>query len=139
MCERRFFADLDPIPGAIEAVKEMASEGWDVMFCTAPLRQYRYCVPEKYEWIEKHFGSEWTRRIVMTKDKTLVRARYLIDDKIQAGEEAPEWTQILFDQPYNREYNCSRIVNWKDWRQTLTLASRTFTVPIPAPQQQVSS
>ncbi|XP_075755872.1 5'(3')-deoxyribonucleotidase, mitochondrial isoform X1 [Pelodiscus sinensis] len=43
-----FFLELDPIPGAVEAVKQMAElENTDVFICTSPIKKYRYCCYEK--------------------------------------------------------------------------------------------
>lgn len=68
-----FFRDLPPIPGAIDAVGELLALGHDVRICTSPLNQYRHCVPEKYEWVERYFGSELVNsHMIVTKDKTLV-------------------------------------------------------------------
>lgn len=71
MMEKRFYESLSPIVGAIDALKQMVKEGWDVRFCTSPLKEYENCVVEKYRWIERYFGFEWTRRIIVTKDNIL--------------------------------------------------------------------
>ena len=68
-----FIASLPPIEGSLKAIHEMIHAGHDVRICTAPLRTYKNCVAEKYEWIEKHLGKEFIRRIILTKDKTLIR------------------------------------------------------------------
>uniref|UniRef100_A0A452HI77 Uncharacterized protein n=1 Tax=Gopherus agassizii TaxID=38772 RepID=A0A452HI77_9SAUR len=45
---KNFFIELDPIPGAVEAVKQMAKlENTDVFICTSPIKKYRYCAYEK--------------------------------------------------------------------------------------------
>jgi 5'-nucleotidase len=121
----RFYYDMPPIEGAVEAILEMHKEGWDIFFCTSPLSDYEHCVPEKYAWIEKHFGREWTKKIIVTKDKTLVRGRYLIDDHPSPrGNFKPHWTHIVFDQSYNRQGSTQnskkRIREWKHWRSVLS-------------------
>lgn len=35
----------------------------------------------QYAWVEKHFGPEFLERIVLTRDKTVVSADLLIDDR----------------------------------------------------------
>ncbi|XP_053786665.1 5'(3')-deoxyribonucleotidase, mitochondrial isoform X2 [Desmodus rotundus] len=43
-----FFFDLEPLPGAVEAVKQMANlENTDVFICTSPIKMYKYCPYEK--------------------------------------------------------------------------------------------
>ncbi|XP_027373442.1 5'(3')-deoxyribonucleotidase, mitochondrial isoform X2 [Bos indicus] len=78
-----FFFDLEPLPGAVEAVKQMANlESTDVFICTSPIKMYKYCPFEKYAWVEKHFGPDFLEQIVLTRDKTVVSADLLIDDRV---------------------------------------------------------
>uniref|UniRef100_A0A3B3V3R2 5',3'-nucleotidase, mitochondrial n=1 Tax=Poecilia latipinna TaxID=48699 RepID=A0A3B3V3R2_9TELE len=43
-----FFIDLDPLPGGVEAVKEMARmDDTDVFICTSPIKHYKHCPYEK--------------------------------------------------------------------------------------------
>jgi 5'-nucleotidase len=115
-----FFRDLTPLPGALEAVGELAAMGHDLRICTSPLRQYRYCVAEKYEWIDAHLGPEFVNRMIVTRDKTLVRGDVLVDDNPAiAGAHTPEWRHVVFDQPYNRQVAGPRMT-WADWRNVLT-------------------
>ncbi|XP_066496744.1 5'(3')-deoxyribonucleotidase, mitochondrial isoform X3 [Tiliqua scincoides] len=45
---KNFFIELDPLPGAVEAVKQMAKlKETDVFICTSPIKKYRYCPYEK--------------------------------------------------------------------------------------------
>ncbi len=116
----RFFANLPEIPGGIAAVKEMDSMGWDVRICTSPMRRYEHCAPEKFEWIEKHFGSDWIEKIIMTRDKTMVRGDVLIDDMPEIKGAYPTlYTHIIYDQPYNREMKNKPRMTWANWREVL--------------------
>lgn len=119
--EKGFFENLDPITGAIDAVKEMEKLGFIVFFCTSPLTQYLHCVPEKYTWIEKHFGKEWVKRIIVAKDKTMVIGDYLIDDRPnpEKGVLTPVWKHILFHQEYNKSLKRQRITDWIDWKKII--------------------
>src|SRR5947209_2254042 len=74
MCAPKFYRSLEPIPGAVEAVREMRQIGLEVFICTSPLEQYQNCVLEKFEWIDEHLGFDWITRMVLTTDKTIVRA-----------------------------------------------------------------
>lgn len=109
-----FFASLAPIAGCIECIKRMDQNGHDVKFCTAPLAEYKYCIPEKYAWIEQHFGKDWTRKVIMTKDKTLIVGDYLIDDKPEPkGQYTPQWIHIVYNQSYNEHVKDKpRLSNW---------------------------
>lgn len=114
-----FFRELPPIEGAIDALFELLESGHDVRICTSPLNQYRHCLPEKYEWIERHLGSDFVSRIIVTKDKTLIHGDVLIDDNPKvAGLRTAHWKHIIFDQPYNRHVDGPRMT-WKNWREIL--------------------
>lgn len=114
-----FFLNLPPVPGAIEAMKTMVAVGHDVRICTSPLGKFENCVLEKYLWIEKYLGKDFTKGIILSKDKTLIKGRFLIDDKpvIENAENA-EWEHVVFEAPYNREVEKKRI-NWSNYREIL--------------------
>jgi 5'-nucleotidase len=114
-----FFRDLPAISGAMEAVRHLLTLGHDVRICTSPLNQYRNCVPEKYEWVERHLGPDFVHRMIVTKDKTVVHGDVLVDDKpVITGTRHPNWKHVLFDQPYNRHVDGLRMT-WETWRNAL--------------------
>jgi len=117
-----FFASLEPIPCAVDEIKEMSRcSGIMVFFCSSPMSNADHCASEKMAWIGKYFGSEWTRRLIITKDKTLVRGDFLIDDHPNpSGVLKPVWKHIVFDQPYNQQSKAPlRMKDWFSWRQCL--------------------
>jgi 5'-nucleotidase len=117
-----FYRNLPPTPGCIQALNDMIELGLDVRICTAPLSRYENCVLEKYQWVEQHLGREFTRRMILTKDKTIVRGNYLIDDKpLIEGSHIPEWEHIVFDCPYNRDGIKNRRLDWGNWREILSI------------------
>lgn len=123
MAEKGFYQGLPIMEGCVTALQDMQkSDLFDIFFCTSPLKQYHYCVTEKYAFVEKHFGADWTRKIIITKDKTVVAADYLIDDKPeQTGvDSCPTWKHVLFDQSYNRHLvNKPRLCAWSEWKTVL--------------------
>ena len=52
---------------------------------------------DKMVWIEKHFGKEFVNKIVITCDKTIVDADFLIDDKefIKGVNGRPSFLHVL--------------------------------------------
>lgn len=108
------YLDLKPIPGAIDALKEMLSDGHDVRIVTSPWLTNECCISDKFKWVQKHLGAEWLERVIVTKDKTHIAADYLIDDKPEVkGSATPTWEHVLFDQPYNQDViGKSRITSW---------------------------
>jgi 5'-nucleotidase len=122
LLESSFFRDMMPMSGAKEALFEMEQMGLEVFICTSPLNAYKNCVLEKYVWVENYLGTDWVNRIILTKDKTLVKGDYLIDDKpeITGVERAPIWEHIVYDRPYNRDVNKKRLV-WANWKDVIDL------------------
>jgi 5'-nucleotidase len=80
----RLFYNLEPIEGAIEAVKEL-SENYDILFLSTPM----WCIPESFTdkrlWLGKHFGDWAEDRLILTKRKNLNVGDYLIDDRLVNG------------------------------------------------------
>lgn len=88
-------------------------------------------------WIAKHFGSEWTDRVIFSKYKDLVQCDFLIDDlpqpnqfilreperskgvKLFTSKPFPTWTHVLYTQPYNASITDKpRITRWNEWKKT---------------------
>lgn len=122
--EKGFILSLPPIEGGLQALQDMLSLGIDVRICTSPLAHYsgyEHCFLEKYEWVERYLGSEWIERVILTRDKTLTKGEFLIDDKPEiSGVCKPEWEHVVFDQPYNWNIKDKRrLLGWRNWQQVL--------------------
>lgn len=114
MIERGFYSRLQPIPGAVQALKAAVKAGHDVRIVTSPWVSNPTCASDKLNWIVEHYGSHWGARVVITADKTVVRGDILVDDKPKiTGSMQPEWEHVLFDQPYNRAVDKRRIHHWQ--------------------------
>lgn len=113
--------DIEPVEGGVEALKKISKKGHDVFICTSPLTNYN-TILGKYKWIEKNFGHEWTKKIILTKDKTLIQGDFLIDDNPEvSGLKNPEWEHILFDRPYNKHIKDKKRMDWSNWEEVLGL------------------
>lgn len=123
IAEGGFFQKLLPFKGAIEALNEMDKTGFHVLLCSSPSRfQFEESASGKYEWIRQWLGEDWMERLILTRDKTVVDAPVLIDDKpkISGACKDPTWTQVLFTQPYNsRIQDKPRMSDWSEWRCVL--------------------
>ena len=89
------FSLMDPMPGAIEAVHEL-SKHYDVyILSTAPWKNPS-AWSDKINWITKHFGDIFKKRVILTHCKHLVNGDYLVDDRAKNGaSEFPgEWVQF---------------------------------------------
>ena len=122
--DKGLYSSLNPIDGAIEALKDIeenCSDYIEPFLCSSPVVVYEDCMShsEKVQWVEKHLGEYWVRRLILTKDKTLVRGHFLIDDKADVhGAMTPTWSQIVYDQPWNREVGDgtgAKGFTWADW------------------------
>ena len=118
-----FYADLEPIEGWAEAMLELDAAGHQVRIVTTPWWSNPDCTRDKLNWVAKHLGEEWRKRVILTGDKTVVHGDVLVDDKpiIHGAHSSPTWKHVLFDQPYNQSVDRPRIHNWTDgsWRDTI--------------------
>lgn len=114
-----FYRKLEPMEGAIEAVKEADSLGHEVFFVSAPWTSNPSCAQDKFDWIADQFGDEWRGKLVLAKDKTIISGDILWDDKepIENRERA-DWTQVYYTQPYNHFAPGPRINSWdpEEWK-----------------------
>merc|ERR1712176_1182387 len=119
-----FFRGLPEMPGGVDALKRLVAAGFEVMICTSPVANSRYCAQEKWEWVREHLGDAWLKRFILTCDKTTVRGDFLIDDKPSiTGSQQPLWTQIAFDAPYNKDVELGgrrRLNRWDDIETVLS-------------------
>ena len=99
-----FFALMDPMPGAIEAVRKLSQHYEVFILSTAPWKNPSSW-SDKRIWVEKFFGDIFFKRIILTHRKDLVMGNYLIDDwgKNGASSFKGEWIQFGSDQFPNWE------------------------------------
>lgn len=113
-----FFANLDPIEGGIETVKELM-EHFDVWILTSPSVLNPLCYTEKRIWIEKYFGLEFCNKLIICPDKSLLKGDYLIDDCLNHGQTRFEGQLLRFGE--GRKYK-----NWISVKKYLMGIPRKF-------------
>lgn len=119
---RGFFLNLPIVSGVIPAVETILSLGYTLFICTSPMSNNPYCASEKIQWIKNHFDNDLARRVIITKDKTMVFGHILVDDKpVITGVRTSFWEHILFDAPYNRHITNKRRITWENWRNVLRM------------------
>ena len=83
-----YFKDLEPIYGAIEAVKFL-DKYFEVYILSTPSWVNDTSLPDKLNWIKKYFGEDegslLHRKLILSFDKTLNLGDYLIDDNKPVG------------------------------------------------------
>jgi 5'-nucleotidase len=111
------FSLMTPMPGAIEAVTELATLFDTYVLSTVPWHNISGA-SQKIQWIQNHFGAEpgsplW-KRIILSHHKHLNRGDFLIDDRPDrngagqfaeanvagelmhfGGERFPDWDAVL--------------------------------------------
>lgn len=115
-----FFLNLPAIPGSIEGMKEIRSiPKVKTKICTSPVPS-KYCMSEKYMWVEKHLGEEWIDDLIFTRDKTILLGDYLIDDKPKITglieENNRSFEHVLYRQSYNDHVTDKRSITWGDYQ-----------------------
>lgn len=109
-----FYRELEPITGAIRAIRRLRRE-YDVVVCTSPMSGVEEsCEQEKREWLDKHFDLKFAASAIVTRDKTKVDGKVLIEDNPDVSQNA-NWKVIMFTQPWNARFNCTnRMYGWGD-------------------------
>lgn len=106
-----FFADLAPLPGAIDGLRQLHERAEIVVLSASPQNALR----DKWRWVEKHVPFLKRRNIILTYRKDLVRADVHIDD---APKNLTRFAGIraLFDYPYNRDFHAAwRVDGWQEF------------------------
>ena len=113
------YRGMPPLDGARSALLAMLDLGHNVRLCTSMPPGAPHLLEEKFLWVDRHLGDEFISRIVVSSDKTWIHGDVLIDDNPHVtGSQRPTWNHILFDQPYNRHIERTRL-NWQHWQQVL--------------------
>ncbi|MBR4803804.1 MAG: hypothetical protein IK032_04120 [Bacteroidales bacterium] len=89
------FAMMEPVHGAVDAVRRLA-EKYDVfILSTAPWRNPS-AWSDKVQWVTKYFDDVFYKRLIITHRKDLCQGDYLIDDRGKNGtsEFGGEWIQF---------------------------------------------
>lgn len=82
--DRGFYANLKPLPGAVEAFHELA-KWYDVYIASTPSWINPHSWGEKREWVEGYLGEAAFKRLILTHNKSLLKGDYLIDDNTWNG------------------------------------------------------
>lgn len=119
--ERGYYAHCQPYEGAAQGLAKLREDGFRVILATARGTE-RVSTPEFRHRVQSD-TLNWLKRHCMTfddvcflKEKSLLRARVLIDDAVhnltaaqQAGMQA-----IAFDQSHNKEWQFARVAHWRE-------------------------
>ena len=101
------FGLMQPMPGAVEAYREL-SEIFDTYIAsTAPWNNVQAWT-EKRIWVEAYLGEPAQKRRILTHHKNLLRGDFIVDDRTRRGvdrfegehvhfgtERFPDWETVL--------------------------------------------
>ena len=86
MYGKNFFRDLEPLPGAIEAVMELiASDKYDIYVLSQPVAKSPHSYSEKVTWVLQYL-PDLMNKIILIQDKLMLRPGILVDDDKKWGK-----------------------------------------------------
>jgi len=95
----RLFAQMAPMPGAIEAVEKLAKVFDVYILSTAPWNNPSSW-SDKLKWVKKYFPETFYKRLILSHHKDLLQGDFLIDDRDRHGTKTfmGEWIQFGTDK-----------------------------------------
>jgi 5'-nucleotidase len=101
------FAQMAPMPKAIEAFKEL-SELFDTYILSTAPWENPSAWSDKLLWVKNHIGEKAHKRLILSHHKNLNDGAYLVDDRTKNGADAflgehihfgtqqfPDWDAVL--------------------------------------------
>lgn len=98
------FERMQPMPGAIEAFKQL-SRHYDLYILTTAPWDNETAWSGKIKWIKKHLGIYGYKRVVMTHRKDLNEGALLLDDLPKKGSAQFEGTWLQFGKSPVKDWN----------------------------------
>jgi 5'-nucleotidase len=107
-----FFADLEPVDGAIEALKEFKDDGHHVVILSAPSYPGSSAV-DKLDWIHKHLPFIHKRDVMLGWHKFMMKGDVLIDDSpVNIKEYRKAWPDAhILTIAYNHNKEVAHLTN----------------------------
>jgi 5'(3')-deoxyribonucleotidase len=107
-----FFADLEPMKGALETMELLCRD--HKIYIASAATEFPTSFNDKMAWLARHLPMIPTHRIIFCGDKSIVDVDYLVDDT-PGHFEGLRGTGLLFDAPHNRrESGHYRVHGWKE-------------------------
>ena len=111
-----FFANLDPMPGAVAAVRRLCAVH-EVFIATAAMEYPASCA-HKVAWVMRHLPFFDLSRLVLCGDKSIIKADVLIDDHARHFE-GFGGRGLLFDALHNAGVDWPHRLRHWDHAQTM--------------------
>ena len=91
------FALMDPLPGAIEAFRQLSVRFDTYILSTAPWKNPS-AWSDKLQWVKQHLGEQAHKRLILTHHKNLNVGDYLVDDRTKNGADRFTGEHIHFGE-----------------------------------------
>lgn len=114
-----FFRDLNVMPHSQEVLEKL-SKKYEIFIASAAM-EFPNSLNEKYDWLKEHFPFITWHNIVLCGDKSVIKADYLIDDRLK-NLKSFDGKGIVFTAPHNlrAEYDpYTRANNWLEIEKML--------------------
>lgn len=108
------FKNPKPVEGAIESILKLSEHGqYDLFIATSATWGNIESAMHKREWIERHFGDLFKKKMIITHRKDLLLGDYLIDDRDANGAKDFRGELIPFGWAYETE-TWNKYPTWED-------------------------
>ncbi len=91
----------------------MQEAGYSPRFNTKPLRSNPYCIEEKKEAIDAHFGPQAVDEAYIGSNKEDEPGIALFDDR-PGLTNGRTWQRVIYTQPCNQHDSGPRLTTWHD-------------------------
>jgi 5'-nucleotidase len=89
------FSKMAPMPGALDAFRELASLFDTYILSTAPWKSPS-AWSDKPLWVQRYLGEKAYRRLILSHHKNLNHGDFLVDDRTKNGADQFSGELILF-------------------------------------------
>jgi 5'(3')-deoxyribonucleotidase len=131
-----FWSGLVPQPYSVEYLHKMILDGHNVSIVTAT-HVYK-TLPAKMDWLFCNYPYLSWSDVILANRKQLISGDVLIDDAIH-NLEGGKYTKLLYDSPYNRDYNAeyNGMIRVHDLKEAYGIISRISNVSFACETMEV--
>lgn len=115
------FRNLKPLPGAIETLKQLYEDGFDIHIVTAAPTTSPIALTEKFEWVEENLPFLPLRNVKLVHDKWHVVGDIIFDDSPTQLYQFSyfQGISVAMAAPYNPERGDFRVETWEEFYDLL--------------------
>lgn len=138
LCKENIWMDAEPIPLAIDTIKQLSDLGHEIIICSTPYYGCKTCYNLKADWLDKYLTNV-PLSFIATRHKHHVNGDYFIDDaikNIEAMYDNGTAQTITYVQPWNfRKHNTHHIGS--SWFSIKEIIQNNLISPTHNSQQRI--